>query len=477
MTCAEVVAARLTRQHTGFVGLPARLFKPLLYASVLGSICIQSQAATNHSKQHNLISLFELAQQHDATYQAAASQLKADLEIKNQAFSTLLPNLSFGARIEQQKNTYDISGMSIGASRNPGTYSLVLNQPLFRPQNWESYKQSQLNEELVKLNFQQAGQDLLLRLSRAYFDLLAAQDDLENLGSQKSATAEQLAFAQRNFEVGNASITDQQEAQARFDLITAQELAAQNQLAIQKLALETIVGEPASILSRLKEDVQLSPPSPSNPENWADQALIGNIQASQARLSQLIAKVEAKKAFYGHLPTVDLTAQLVETEQQIFDSTSGRPFDLGVDSTTVGVVLNLPLFNGGGTHSQVRQQAALLEKSRNNIDIAERNAKQAAKTALLGAQTSLAQVSALETAVRSSELALQSNKTAYDVGSRINIDVLNAQQQLNSTQRDLSKAKYSSLIKLLELQAILGQLNISELNKVNSLLVNLPQTD
>lgn len=450
------------KQHRGVSGFKALL---LLCFALLGS-----QSLAQNQPPQNIADLFELAKQRDASYLAAAAQLQADLEFENQAFSALLPSVNLGARIEKQENTYDAFGMSIDASRNPGTYSLVLNQPLFRPQTWESYKQSQLTGEIAKLTFQQAEQDLILRLSRAYFDLLAAQDDLANLHDQQTAIAEQLAFAKANFEVGSSTITDQQEAQARFDLVAAQKLAAENQLAVRRLQLETIVGRPTGALAKLPESTLLTAPLPNTATAWAEQARNNNPQALQARLAQQIAQGEVKKAKYGHLPTLDFTAQMVETEQQIFDGNSGRPFDLGVDSTTVGIVMNLPIFSGGGTQSKVRQQAALLEKSLNNVDLANRNAEQAAKSAFLGVQTSLAQVKALETAVASSALALQSNKTAYEVGVRINVDVLNAQQQFNATQRDLTQAKYASLINMLELQAITGQLNTAALQQVNSLL-------
>ncbi|WP_334120663.1 TolC family outer membrane protein [Limnobacter sp.] len=420
----------------------------------------------------NLAGLYEMAKQRDSTYLAAASQLKADLETKNQAFAALLPNINLNARIEKQENTYDAFGMSIDASRNPGTYSLVLNQALFRPQAWESYKQSQLNGEIAKLSFRQAEQDLILRLSRAYFDLLAAQDELANFRDQKQAIAEQLSFAKASFEVGSATITDQQEAQARHDLVVAQELAAENQLAVRLLQLETIVGSPVDKLAALPPATQLSAPTPNTPNAWAEQARHNNVLAQQAQLSQLIAKGEVKKAHYGHLPTLDLTAQVVESEQQIFDGNNGRPFDIGVDSTTIGLVMNLPIFSGGATQSKVRQQAALLEKALNNVDQAKQNATQTAKATFLQVQTGLAQVKALETAVASSELALQSNKTAYDVGIRINVDVLNAQQQFNAVQRDLSKAKYTSLINMLELQAVTGQLDATALQQINSLLTD-----
>lgn len=428
--------------------------------------CFAQSGATQ-----NLASLFELAKQRDATYRSATAQMQADLETENQAFSALLPNVNFGARIEKQENTYDAFGMSVEASRNPGTYSLVVNQALFRPQAWESYKQSQLLGEIAKLGFQQAEQNLILRLSRAYFEVLTAQDELASLQDQKVAITEQLAFSKANFDVGSATVTDQQEAQARFDLVIAQELAAQNQLVVRQLQLETITGSPVQALARLAADTQLKMPTEGNADVWAELARNNNLQAQQARLAQLVAKRESRKAQYGHLPTLDLTAQVVETEQQIFDGNTGQPFDLGVDSTTIGLVMNMPIFTGGGTQSKVRQQAALLEKALSDTDFANRNATQAAKAAFLGAQTSLAQVKALETAVASSELALKSNKTAYDVGIRINIDVLNAQQQFNATERELSKAKYSSLINMLELQASIGQLNTTALEQINDLLV------
>lgn len=443
------------------------LFK---HALILLAFCANPALASPNGIQ-TLSSLFELARQRDPAYLAAASQLKADLENENQAFAVLLPQVNLGARIEKQENTYNAFGGSVSTSRDPGTYTLSLNQALFRPQAWESYKQSQLGGEIARLTFQQAEQDLILRLSRAYFDTLAAQDELENLKEQKAAIAEQLAFAKANFDVGNATVTDQQEAKARLDLVSARELAAKNRRAITQLQLESIVGMPIRRLANLQTDLRLTPPLPDSVNMWTDRAKVGNSQMQQARLAQQIAKSEVKQAEYGHLPTLDLTAQVVKTEQQIFDGNTGQPFDLGVDNSSIGLNLNVPIFSGGGTQSKVRQQAALLEKARHNLAMVSKNVRQATKTAFLGVQTSLAQVRALETAVASSKLSLQSNKTAYEVGIRINLDVINAQQQLNAVQLDLNKARYTSLINMLELQAVTGQLNARALQDISALLV------
>ncbi|HEY1059309.1 MAG TPA: TolC family outer membrane protein [Limnobacter sp.] len=420
----------------------------------------------------DLASLVRLAKLRDPVYLAAQAQTQADLELENQARGALLPNLNASAQLQKVDTTSSLRGFSVSSSDNPKTYALNLSQALFRPQAWESYKQSQLSGEIAKLALNKAEQDLILRVSKAYFDVLAAQDDLNNLQAQKAATTEQLAFAKRNFEVGTATITDQQEAQARYDLIVAQELAARNQLDVRTLALENIVGEPVQLLARLSPDVTLQGVEPMNADIWADRAQASNLDVQQARLAQIIAKREVKKARDGHLPTVDLNAQVVNTSQQIFDAASGRPFSIDVDNKTLTLAVTVPIFSGGATQSKVRQQASLLDKSLNQVEQANRGATQGAKAAFLAVNTGLAQVAALETAVKSSELALKANKTGYEVGVRINIDVLNAQQQLNATQRDLAKARYNALVSMLELQAAVGALNVQSVDRINALLVN-----
>lgn len=445
--------------------------KGLMMAAALAFGLLASPA---QAQVKDLLSLYNLAKLRDPAYLAAKAQAQADMENEIQARGALLPNINATAQLKKEDTTNSIRGQSVSSSNNPKTYALTLNQALLRPQAWETYQQGQLSAEIAKLAIAKAGQELIVRVSKAYFDLLAAQDDLSSLLAQKAATTEQLAFAKRNFEVGTATITDQQEAQARFDLIVAQELAARNAIDLRKLALENIVGEKVTLLARLSPDVRLQPPSPSNMDIWASKAQGNNLDVLQARLAQLIAKREVKKARYGHLPTVDLTAQMVETEQQIFDGTTGRPFNLDVNNKTLTLGVTVPLFAGGATQSKVRQQASLLEKSMNQVEQANRGAGQSAKSAYLAVNTGLSQVSALETAVKSSELALKANKTGYEVGVRINIDVLNAQQQLNATQRDLAKAKYNALVSMFELRNAVGELNEKSVEEVNALLTQAP---
>ena len=453
-----------TLHFAGTTRMAQSLLTALLVIMPLGT---QAQAM-------GLMELVQLAKQHDANYQATLARAQADQEIEKQARASLLPSLFFSAQIEKQDNTFEAFGNQIEASRDPGTYSLVLTQALFRPQAWQTYKQSQLSAEVARLQARQAEQELLLKVTRAYFDVLNAQNDLDNLDIQKLAVQEQLAFAQKNFETGNATITDQQEAQARFDLINAQKLVGQNLLSTRQLALETLTGKTPDVLNTLNSHVTLAPPQPAQPQSWADQAQQSNIQVLQARLNQEIAEREASKARLGHLPTLDLMVKRVETEQQSFNGTTGQPFEIGIENNTLGLTLNVPLFSGGATQSNVRQQAHLLTKARQDLEAASRFAQQQAKAAFLNTQSALAQVSALQTAVKSSELALASNKTAYEVGVRINVDVLNAQQQLSSTQRDLSRAQYNALVQTIELQAATGQLSMKDIEAINALLVQQP---
>lgn len=446
--------------------------KKVLLVAITSLCSLMSWPA--QAQVQDLLSLYNIAKLRDPTYLSARAQTQADLEQENQAFGALLPNINANAQLKQDNTTNTLRNQSSERSTHPKSYGLTLNQALYRPQAWETYKQGQLSSEMAKLNLDKAEQDLIMRVSRAYFELLTAQDELTSLQAQKTATEEQLESAKQNFELGNATITDQQEAQARFDLIVAQELAAKNTIDRKNLALESVIGEPVSLIAPLHNSIALQAPQPENPEDWGDKAQQGNLDLLLAKTTHLIAKHEAQKAQYGHHPTIDFSAQMLNADQQMLDSTTGRSFDVSVDSRTFSLALNIPLYSGGASQSKVRQQASLLEKAANQLELANRTARQQVKSAYLAVNTGLAQVYALQTAISSSELALQANKTGYEVGVRVNIDVLNAQQQLSATQRDLAKAKYNALLSMLELKSAIGELDEKSVEEMNALLLPAP---
>jgi outer membrane protein len=349
-------------------------------------------------------------------------------------------------------------------------YTVSLSQPLFRWANWEQYQQGKLSVAASEAQFAQAEQDLIVRVSQAYFDVLSAQDVLASVQAQKTAITEQLASAKRNFEVGTATITDTHEAQARFDLAVAQEFAALNDLEIKRTALEQIIGKPAGELASLRPGLALAEPQPAQIDKWVKSAESRNFGVLGQQFALEFAQREISKSRAGHLPTVDLVASRSHNNQNgsTFTTTTGSLSD----SSSIGVLWNIPLFAGFAVTSRVRETIALEEKARADLENARRTAIQTARQAYLGVNSGLSQVKALEAAEVSSQSALESNRLGYQVGVRINIDVLNAQQQLFSTRRDLAKARYDTLVNGLRLKSAAGVLKEEDVVEVNALLAH-----
>jgi outer membrane protein len=338
-----------------------------------------------------------------------------------------------------------------------------LTQPLFRWANWEQYQQSKLAQAVAEATFAQQQQDLLVRVSQAYFDVLTAQDNLAATQAQKAATTEQLASAKRNFEVGTQTITDTHEAQAAYDLVVAQEFAALNDLEVKRTALQQIIGAPPGSLATLRTGVTIAPPSPAAIEPWVSAAEEQNYSVVGSNLNLEIAKREIGKQRAGHMPTLDLTAS---SQRQSITANGIQK------NNAIGLTWSVPIFSGFAVTSKVREAISLEDKARNDLEAARRAASQGARQAYLGVNSGLAQVKALEAAEVSSKSALESNKLGYQVGVRINIDVLNAQRQLYTTQKDLSKARYDTIMNGLRLKSAAGSLKEEDLTPINALLTN-----
>ncbi|RJF97822.1 TolC family outer membrane protein [Noviherbaspirillum saxi] len=416
----------------------------------------------------DLLQVYREALANDAVYASARSTLAAGQERVIQGRAGLLPQVGVGG--SYTRSDLDASAAGIAASRsfNANSYSVSLSQPLFRVANWEQYQQSKLSVAVSEAQFGQAQQDLIVRVSQAYFDVLASQDALASVQAQKSAITEQLASAKRNFEVGTATITDSHEAQARYDLVIAQEFAAQNDLEIKRTALQQIIGKPAGNLATLRPGIKLAGPEPTVVDNWVQSAEQQNFGVISQQLALEIAQREIKRNRAGHYPTVDLVASRNHTNQTgSITSATGSVADTNV----IGVQWNIPLFAGFAIDSRVREAIALENRTRSDVENARRIAAQGARQAFLGVNSGLAQVRALEAAEVSSQSALDSNRLGYQVGVRINIDVLNAQQQLFSTRRDLSRARYDTIVNGLRLKSAAGVLKEEDLAQVNALLV------
>jgi len=415
----------------------------------------------------DLLNVYRDALVSDPVYQSARAQHQAGLEKLPQARAGYLPLVSFSG--SGFRNSLSRNDETPDVNYTNQTYSLSLTQPLFRWQNWVQYKQGELQTALAEIQFGLARQDLILRVSQAYFDVLNAQDVLGAQSQLRKAAAEQLELAKASFEVGTVTITDVHEAQSRFDLASAQEIAAQSELDVRRQTLAQIVGTDPSPLAGLRAGLSLSRPQPDSINDWAGAAEQGSYAVQAQQLTREIASGEVERNRAGHYPTVDLVATHGRNSAG-FSSNSPGGGSSRSDASTIGVQLNVPLFQGGSVSSREREAAALKLKADADLEDARRSAALAARQAYLGVTSGMAQVKALEAAQTSSTSALEANRLGYEVGVRINIDVLNAQSQLADTQRQLARARYDTLIAQLRLKAAAGTLGEEDVQVIDALL-------
>jgi len=425
-------------------------------------------ACSPAAQAQSLVELYESARAFDANYLSAKLQYEANLARAEQSRSNVLPTASLtGTAVRSDFE----NSLAPGLSRPFNTQNATLSatQPLYRPGNWATYDQSKKQAELARALLDTAEQELIVRTSQTYFDALASQDSLNFVKAQKAAVAEQLASAKRNFEVGTATITDTREAQARYDLVLAQEIAAENDLLVKKIALDQLVGKTGTQPRSLAAPPVLQAVEPADVNTWVMQSEGAHPSIRQAQSNLEIARLEVTKAEAGHKPTLDLTGSYNITRNPSGSASTVANFR--TNTTAIGLSLNVPLFAGFSTQNRIRETLSLSEKARSDLEGARRTIAQATRTAFFGVVSGQGQVKALEAAELSSQSALDANRLGYQVGVRINIDVLNSQSQLFQTKRDLAKARYDVLVGGLRLRQANGSLRAEDLLPINNLLV------
>ncbi|MDT3705976.1 MAG: TolC family outer membrane protein [Thiobacillus sp.] len=405
----------------------------------------------------NLSDTYRDAQAYDAQYAAARAAYQAGQEKSVQGRAGLLPNVSLGGNVRYN----EVDSTLRDAEFSSNEISLNAAQPLFRRQNQIVYAQSKEQVKIAEVQFRAAEQDLILRVAQAYFDVLQSLDNLVFIAAQKAAITEQLASAKRNFEVGTATITDTHEAQARYDLAVAQEIAEENTYNIRLRTLEKLVGKPAGTLDTLAAGELLQGEAGSI-DDWAARAAEGNLQAEIQRIAKTIADQEVQRNRAGHLPTLDAVAGYTTTNNQNFGTVQ-----VDADTAIVGLELNLPIYQGGRVSSQVREAVANREKARQDLENATREASLQARQAWLNVNSGAARVRALEQALTSTEAQLESTKLGLQVGVRTSLDVLDAEQQVLSARRDLAGARYDYLLAGLALKAAVGTLSPTDLAAID----------
>ena len=437
---------------------------PRLRRSLLAPLMlVMASSAWSQSLQE----IYEAARTYDAAYLAARAQADSAQYRTAQSYALRRPNLSAAGSIARSEIDPPASTFNPGGNRVGSTVSgLTLNgrQPLFNRANGATIGQADKALEVAQADLQTAEHELIVRTAQTYFDVLVAQDSLAAAQANKKAVSEQLASAKRNFEVGTATITDTREAQARFDLATATEIVADNDLRTKRIALDQLVGRSNVAPKALAVPVALPALAPAAVDDWVGPAQTSHPAVRRAALALDIARLETEKARAGHLPTVDAVASLGANHL-------GGGGAVGTTSSaSVGVQVALPLFAGYSVQNRIKETLSLEQRSRNDLDAAGRGVAQATRIAFFGYQSGQAQVKALEAAESSSKLALEATQLGYRVGVRVNLDVLNSQRELFTTQRDLSKARYDVLLAGLRLRQAAGTLQAADLNAVNVLL-------
>lgn len=427
------------------------------------------------AQAEDLVSLYQAARAHDAGFLAAQAQAEASRYRAEQAKALQRPSVALQGSINRSK--YDSSVPPVppqlpatDAMATTKRLAIVARQPLYNAGNQAQVDQAEQTLTVAQADLQSAEQDLIVRLTQAYFDVLAARDVLQTTEANKKALDEQLASAKRGFEVGNATITDTREAQARFDLATAQELAAVNDLRVKQLALDQLVGKAQVAPAPLANPSALDMLAVGDMEEWVQRTQTAPI-VRKAETGLRVAQLEVERVRAGHLPTVDLVANVARTD---VDSKVVTARTTGGDGTnaSLGVEMNMSLYAGGAVQNQIREALALAERSRQEVDQARRGTALNVRQAFLAVQSGLAQVKAYEAAESSARLALEATQLGYRVGVRINKDVLDAQTQLTSTQKDLYKARYDVIVGSVRLRQASGTLNAEDLTALNKLLAN-----
>jgi outer membrane protein len=313
----------------------------------------------------------------------------------------------------------------------------------------------------------QSRQDLTLRVAIAYFNVLGAVDQLIALYAAKQATLEQLQQAKREFEVGTKTIIDTNEAQARYDQIVAQEQVAIGTLLVRRSELQVITGREYDSLAPLHDRPNLTPPQPADINTWVRAAEDNSYAVQISRANYEIAGREIQRARDGHKPTVDVVGGYNINK---FNGTQSSDQNPRINAGSIGLQLNVPIYQGGLVQSQVREAIALQDRFGSDLESARRGSANAARDAFTGVNFGLAQVRALESAEVSARTQLESTQLGYQVGVRILLDVLNATTQLVQTQRDLKRARYDFLLSGLRLKASGGTLGEDDINSVSALL-------
>ncbi|HJP34975.1 MAG TPA: TolC family outer membrane protein [Gammaproteobacteria bacterium] len=460
----------------------SNLYRFIIAACVLGFS--QSGGA-----QDDLMNVYQRALQNDPAIREAEAIYLATLETKPQARSSLLPQLSLnaGATTADSKDPNPATNFQTGApstivvstetERDSSNYSLNLNQTIYNRTQFVTNRQADKRVLRAESDYQLAKQDLLIRVSEAYFDVLAAADTLAAEQAAREAIGRQLDQANRRFEVGLIAITDVQESQAGYDLSIATEISAQRFLATSREFLREIIDEYISELAGPAEEIPLASPEPADAEEWVRVSLEQNLALNSSRIAADIANDDIAIQRGSRLPTLRLSGSFSESSSDtirtnIFadGSTLANPSSSGPEGYNFSLNFSLPLYTGGFNSSRIQQAVYQHRAALEALERVARQTERQTRDAYLGVISEISRVQALRQAVQSSETALQATEAGFEVGTRTIVDVLVSQNTLARAQTNFARSRYDYILNVLRLKQAAGSLSVDDLDEVNSWL-------
>lgn len=441
----------------------------LLLALLLSMPAYAAEPVSLQAQPLKLMDVYQQALAHDASLASALSANRAAQEIIEQGKALYRPTVNFNAETNALKSSFHyLSTSSTDRSQFENyRYGVDARQPIFRQQNLIQIDQAGTQVSIADKQLNVAQQALMLRTTQAYFDVLMAQDRIDLIVAQKNAIAAQLAQAQANFDLGSATITDANEAQARYDLAAAQEIAALNEFEIAKHAVQAITGQLPQRLASVKPQLKANEIGLSM-ATWQELAMLNNLNIQIQQDTAKLAEQEIARNQAGHLPTLDAVASYTSSYANGTVSRFGAGNELQVGS--IGLQLQIPLYEGGAVSSRVRQAVLNKQKALDDLDLVRRQTELDTQRAYLNLSSSIAQLKAFDQAILSSQSQLDATQLGYQVGVRTSVDVLNAQQQLFSAKRDALQARYNYLTNIIRLKTATGIVAAADLVDINQQL-------
>ncbi len=437
-------------------------FAAAVIMAVLAPVLVQAE---------DLLGIYRLSVDNDATLRAAAAERRAALETRPQARALLLPNFSLSADYSRNRNRVIDSS---SAFFQPQTvyfwakgFTLSLRQPVFNREFFVQQKQADAIVKSADAQYAAAQQDLILRVAQAYFNVLGAMDNLDFARAEENANLRQLEQAKQRFEVGLIAITDVHESQAAFDSARALEIESQNLLSSARETLRVITGRLHEHLTTLAEEIPLVTPDPQDIEAWGKLAMEQNFAIIAAEYQTQTAEEEVKRRRSGHYPTLDLTGN-----HRYSDVDDGFFGGSETEDSSIGLVFNLSLYQGGAVSSRVREAIQRLERSRDELDQQRREVMRQTRDAYLSILSGIETVKARKQSVVSAQSALEATEAGLEVGTRTTVDVLNVRRNLFRAERDYARSRYTYILDLLRLKQAAGTLTMADLEEINGWLAS-----